>query len=390
MATKTENELLSDQFYITEMLIDSSIDRVMAIDLNWNIIAWNHTSEMISGVSKKNIIGKNLTELFPQILDDPEMMAAIEMAYKGRKSFLPSLTNSFNRHYTENHFIPLKNKQGNIIGVMNIIHDVAHRIKVEKQLQKLNTALEKKYNQLEKATNELGTFVYITSRDIKEPLKHVYTSLELLIKKEGATLSNLSKGNLRRMQGSLNKMNLLIDDITAVSSISTRSEQLSEVDLDEILSETTAILRNKINEKKAVIDAVTLPVLAGYKNMLEYLFLHIIDNALKFQDEITTPQVIINCVVVTGGDADEKKELLQGREYLKISFQDNGIGFRQEDSERIFNLFEKLNDRQYHGSGVGLTISKKIIEAHDGFIEAISTPGSGAIFNCYFPIEQEE
>ena len=390
MATKTENELLSDQFYITEMLIDSSIDRVMAIDLNWNIIAWNHTSEMISGVSKKNIIGKNLTELFPQILDDPEMMAAIEMAYKGRKSFLSSLTNSFNRHYTENHFIPLKNKQGNIIGVMNIIHDVAHRIKVEKQLQKLNTALEKKYNQLEKATNELGTFVYITSRDIKEPLKHVYTSLELLIKKEGATLSNLSKGNLRRMQGSLNKMNLLIDDITAVSSISTRSEQLSEVDLDEILSETTAILRNKINEKKAVIDAVTLPVLAGYKNMLEYLFLHIIDNALKFQDEITTPQVIINCVVVTGGDADEKKELLQGREYLKISFQDNGIGFRQEDSERIFNLFEKLNDRQYHGSGVGLTISKKIIEAHDGFIEAISSPGSGAIFNCYFPIEQEE
>jgi len=390
MATKTENELLSDQFYITEMLIDSSIDRVMAIDLNWNIIAWNHTSEMISGVSKKNIIGKNLTELFPQILDDPEMMAAIEMAYKGRKSFLPSLTNSFNRHYTENHFIPLKNKQGNIIGVMNIIHDVAHRIKVEKQLQKLNTALEKKYNQLEKATNELGTFIYITSRDIKEPLKHVYTSLELLIKKEGGTLSNLSKGNLRRMQGSLNKMNLLIDDITAVSSISTRSEQLSEVDLDEILSGTTAILRNKINEKKAVIESVTLPVLAGYKNMLEYLFLHIIDNALKFQDEITTPQVIINCVVVTGGDADEKKELLQGREYLKISFQDNGIGFRQEDSERIFNLFEKLNDRQYHGSGVGLTISKKIIEAHDGFIEAISSPGSGAIFNCYFPVEQEE
>jgi light-regulated signal transduction histidine kinase (bacteriophytochrome) len=107
-------------------------------------------------------------------------------------------------------------------------------------------------------------------------------------------------------------MNLLIDDITAVSSISTRSEQLSEVDLDEILSGTTAILRNKINEKKAVIESVTLPVLAGYKNMLEYLFLHIIDNALKFQDEITTPRVIINCVVVTGGDADEKKELLQG------------------------------------------------------------------------------
>lgn len=387
MAIKSENEVLNDQFYITEMLIDSSIDRVMAIDVNWNIIAWNHTAELISGISKKNVLGKNLPEIFPEMLNDPEMMDAINTALKGRKTFVPSLTNSFNRHYCENHFIPLKDKQGNIIGVMNIIHDVAHRIKVEKQLQKLNTALEKKYNQLEKANNELGTFTYITSRDIKEPLKHVYTSLELLIKKEGNTLSNMSKGNLRRMQGSLNKMNLLIDDITAVSSISTRSEQLSEVDLDEILSETTALLRNKINEKKAVIESVTLPVITGFKNMLEYLFQHIIDNALKFQDINTTPRIIINCEIVSAG---EKNELIPGREYLKISFQDNGIGFRQEDSERIFNLFEKLNERQYHGSGVGLTISKKIVEAHDGFIEAVSSPGDGAVFSCYFPVGQDE
>jgi signal transduction histidine kinase len=152
----------------------------------------------------------------------------------------------------------------------------------------------------------------------------------------------------------------------------------------------SASFENKINEKKAVIECVSLPVLTGYKNMLEYLFHQIIDNGLKFQNDDTTPCIIINCVVVTGGTEDEKKELVQGRDYLKISFQDNGIGFMQEDSEKIFNLFEKLNERQYHGSGVGLTISKKIVEAHDGFIEAISSPGNGALFNCYFPVEQEE
>ena len=106
MAIKSENELLNDQMYVSEMLLDSSIDRVMAIDHNWNIIAWNHTSELVSGISKKNVIGKKFTELFPQILEDQEMMEAIEVAFKGRKSFLPSLTNSFNRHYSENHFIP--------------------------------------------------------------------------------------------------------------------------------------------------------------------------------------------------------------------------------------------------------------------------------------------
>ena len=389
MAIKSENELLSDQLNISEMLIDSSIDRVMAVDLNWNIIAWNHTSELVSGISRKNLIGKKLTDVFPQFLNDQEMMDAIDTAFKGRKSFLPSLTNSFNRHYCENHFIPLKDPQDNVIGVMNIIHDVAHRIKVEKQLQKLNMALEKRYNQLEKANNDLATFTYITSRDIKEPLKHVYTSLELLIKKEGATLSNMSKGNLRRMQGSLNKMNLLIDDITAVSGISTKSEPLSSVDLEEILTDTTATLRNKINESKAVIESVTLPVIRGYRNMLEYLFLHILDNALKFHDENTSPRVVINCKHVTAED-EKKKELLPGKNYLKISFQDNGIGFAPEDSERIFNLFEKLNDRKYHGSGVGLTISRKIVEAHDGFINAIPRSAGGAVFNCYFPLDDEE
>ena len=196
MAIKSENVLPVTQLYISEMLIDSSIDRVMAIDQNWCIIAWNHTSELISGIDKKNAIGKSLTELFPAILNDQEMMDAIKSAFKGRKSFVPSLTNVFNRHYCENHFIPLKDEHDNVIGVMNIIHDVAHRIKVERQLQKLNMALENKYNQLEKANNELATFTYITTRDIREPLKHVYTSLELLIKKEGATLSNMSKGNL--------------------------------------------------------------------------------------------------------------------------------------------------------------------------------------------------
>jgi PAS domain S-box-containing protein len=389
MAIKSENELLSDQLNISEMLIDSSIDGLMAIDQNWNIIVWNHTSELMSGIKRKNVIGKKLTKVFPQILDDQEMMDAIETAFKGRKSFLPSLTNAFNRHYSENHFIPLKDQHENVVGVMNIIHDVSHRIKVEKQLQKLNTALEKKYNQLEKTNSELATFTYITSRDIKEPLKHVYTSLELLIKKEGATLSNMSKGNLRRMQGSLNKMNLLIDDITAVSGISTKSEPLAPVDLDEILVNTTALLKNKITEKKAIIESVTLPVLTGYRKMLEYLFLHILDNALKFHDENTNPRIIIDCKRVTG-DQEGKKYLSPETDYFKISFQDNGIGFRPEDSERIFNLFEKLNDRKYHGSGVGLTISRKIVEAHDGFIEAIPKPEGGAVFNCYLPPRKQE
>ena len=83
------------------MLTDSSIDRVMAMDLNWNIIAWNRTSEVLSGITKKNILGKNLLEVFPQINADQEMLDAIKVAFEGKKSFLPSTINAFNRHYAE-------------------------------------------------------------------------------------------------------------------------------------------------------------------------------------------------------------------------------------------------------------------------------------------------
>ena len=385
MATRGVNKIGTDLCSIEKMLIDNSIDRVMAIDLDWNIVSWNRTSELMSGISSNKVIGKGLIDVFPEIENDQEMMDAIELAFAGKKTFLPS-ADSFNRQYYENHFIPLQDQNNNIIGVMNIMHDVAHRIKVEKQLQKLNSALETKYKQLEKANKELATFTYISSRDIREPLKHVYTSLEILIREEGAILSNMGKGNLRKMQSALTKINLLLDDITAISGISTENEPLSDVNLQNVLFEAKNNLRQKVREKKAVIESVALPVIKGYKNMIEYLFRHILDNGIKFQTENSIPRISIN-IQYMDEDFSEIDELIEGTEYLKISFTDNGIGFPAEDSERIFNLFEKLNGKTYHGSGVGLTICKKIMESHDGFIDAVSSPGNGAVISCYFPVD---
>src|SRR5690242_18458958 len=116
MASKNEQEVMHDQYSLTEMLNDSSIDRVMAIDNNWNIIAWNRISELITGITKKKLLGKNLLDTFPQILNDKEMLDSITMAFEGKKTFLPSVANSFNRHYAENHFIPLKDKNDQVIG----------------------------------------------------------------------------------------------------------------------------------------------------------------------------------------------------------------------------------------------------------------------------------
>ncbi|MEX6689794.1 ATP-binding protein [Danxiaibacter flavus] len=375
---------------IAEMMNDASIDRLMAIDTDWKIIAWNKTTEILSGILRDEVLGKNLLKVFPQLEQDEEIMSGFRLAMDGIKSFIPAAEGKFNRDYYENHFIPLEDEDGKRIGVMNIMHDVAHRIKAEQQLHKLNELLKKQYQQLEKTTAELATFTSITSTDLKEPVKKLYTSLELLVRSEGANLTNHGKAGLRRMQSSLTKMNLLLDDILAFSAANSIGNELERFDLNEVLQRVLESLRQKIAARQAVIEAHDLPVMYGSRQMLQYLLYNLIDNALKFQQDGNIPKITISAANVErqqdkGGDGTNLKA------YLCITVRDNGIGFAQEDADKIFMLFEKIHPRkEYPGSGIGLTISRKIVEAHGGFIEVESQPGKGSAFHCCLSLMDED
>ncbi|MDB5229888.1 MAG: domain S-box protein, partial [Chitinophagaceae bacterium] len=219
---------------LAEMLNDCSIDRVMAIDTDMVVIAWNNTSEITTGIKKADILGRPIAEALPQLMSNKLVATAIQQALNGYKSFVPSDRNSPELKYYESHFIPLMD-ENKIIGMMNIMHDVAHRIKVEEQLQKLNRSLEKKYYELEQVNKELGTFTFITSHELKEPLRHVYTSMEILITNEAQKFSNNIRANLRRIQSALSRMSLLLDDISALSQLSSFNKEEGEVNLADIV-----------------------------------------------------------------------------------------------------------------------------------------------------------
>jgi PAS domain S-box-containing protein len=368
-----------------EMLNDSSIDRVMAIDQQWCVIAWNKTSTDVTGINKDDIVGRPLLEVFPALQEDQEMIKAIQLAMQGNKTFLPARDGLLNRQYYENHFIPLKDNGGGVKGVMNIMHDVAHREKAENKLKELNAALDQKYRQLETVSTEMATFTYITSNEIKKPLRNVYTSFELLVRSEGNSLSNGSKANIRRMQASLNRMNLLLDDIWALAHINSFQQVRQQVDLNEVLRNALNKLQNKITEKQAVIQADQLITIPGFKEMLETFFVNLIDNSLKFKEPATPPRISITSQLVQP-DALPAGFKYKNKPMLLLSIADNGIGFDPVHTDRIFIMFEKLHlPNEYHGSGMGLTIAKKITDAHDGFITAISKPGQGTTIQSYFP-----
>lgn len=367
---------------LAEMLNDCSIDRFMAIDREWYIIAWNRTSELLTGIAKKEVYGKKLLEVFPQFEQDKEMMNALQLAMSGVKSFVPANKDLFNRQHYENHFIPLTGPDNKIVGVMNIMHDAAHRIKAEQELYRLNIALKKKYEQLERASDELATLTYITTHNIKEPLRQFYSSLELLIHAEAKALSDGGKANLRRMQASLNRMNLLLDDILALSGINNLAGEESMVNLEEILQEAINRLQDKIKANNVHIEAAGLPVITGHREMLYYLFYHLINNAIKFRQHQAPLKITITSELLTL--PDNETEGPAGRVYRKISCADNGTGFNQEDAARIFMPVDK-EPHKYASSGAGLAICRKIMIAHEGFMEAEGWPGKGAAFHCYFP-----
>jgi len=372
---------------LAEMLNDCSIDRVMAIDLNWNIIAWNQASELASGLSRIDVLGKNLLDVFSSLKEDKEIMHAIHAAFLGNKTFVLSDKSKLHRYYYENHFIPLKENGRKVIGVMNIMHDVAHRIKAENQLKELNTALSEKYSQLEKLSEELTSFTSITTHNIKEPLQFIYTSLELLMKAEGRVLADSSKANLRRMQVSLNRINMLIEDIVELFQINTVTQPSVPIDLNIILNKVKHNFQRKISERNVTVHSDKLPFVSGIPEMLTLLFQNIIDNAIKFQPEGKSPLIDIRWrqlnINKTTSEPDEK-----GDPYICITFTDNGIGIPEGELQKVFGMFVQLHEKKkYPGSGLGLSFSQKIMDTHKGLITVESDEGKGSAFHCYFPFD---
>lgn len=361
---------------LSDMLNDCSIDRVMAINCEWEIIAWNATSELLTGLNRQDVVGRQLTEVFPEILDDLEMRAAIESAFGGYKTFLPSATGRFNRHHIENHFIPLKDPEDRLIGIMNIMHDVAHRMKAEIELEKLNKELEKKYQQLEEANRSLVSFTNMASLEILEPVRSIYTSLEMLAHKEGEALTQTSRGNLRRMQASLNRINLLLADFLSISKISGHKNR-TYIDLNELTALVANEMSPKLQAKDAVLSISDLPVIVGYPDMVKYLFHHLIENALKFQPQDNRPEISITF----------EKVIESGSNFHKICVKDNGIGLDEAGTKTIFEMFRRLNPEKYKGAGIGLGLCKKIMEMQGGSVYAEGVPGQGATICCLFPAD---
>jgi light-regulated signal transduction histidine kinase (bacteriophytochrome) len=247
-----------------------------------------------------------------------------------------------------------------------------------RELAHTNEILQRTNEDLQRSNQNLEEFAHAASHDLKEPVRKIHFFTHQLKEQLSTHLKESERHSFNRIENAAKRMGNLIDDLLLYSHVSHRPFETEAVDLNYKVQRVLEDLELYIEEKKAVIHVEKLPIVNGYRRQLQQLFQNLISNALKYSKSDVTPQIIITASTVTEN----------GKAYHLISVQDNGIGFEPEYAERIFQMFTRLHGKgEYSGTGVGLSIAKKVAENHNGFIRAESLPGKGSTFSVYLPVE---
>lgn len=231
--------------------------------------------------------------------------------------------------------------------------------------------LETSIGELSRSNSDLEQFAYVSSHDLKEPLRMMSLYAQLLEKEVGPNLDPKTSEYLEHIVDGAKRMQNLINDLLVYSRVSGTKEETELIDLNRVVVSAKEDLQSLIRDGGATITCDPLPCVLGHRTQLVQLFENLLSNALKFRGT-DRPQVHIGC---------EREE-----GHWVISVKDNGIGIRPEYRERIFVIFQRLHNRkEYPGTGIGLAVCKKIAERGGGRIWVDSEPGKGATFRVSFP-----
>ena len=270
----------------------------------------------------------------------------------------------------------------------------AELIIANEELAFQNEEKEKRAAELITANKELLAFTYISSHDLQEPLRKIQTFVTIILENENENLSEKGKYNFKRMQLAASRMQQLIDDLLAFSRINTTEHIFEKTDLHIIIEEVKNELRDTINEKKATIEIKEMCPVSIIAFQFRQLMYNLISNALKFSNPATPVHIIISSTIEKGSTLNMQNPALHSgglsseKNYCHLAVCDNGIGFEPHFSESIFGVFQKLHNKElYAGTGIGLAIVKKIVENHNGIINASSELNKGATFDIYIPAD---
>jgi PAS domain S-box-containing protein len=361
---QTVNEELRLSGNYNRSLIEASVDPFVTIGPNGKITDVNNSTETVTGYSRDELIGTDFSDYFTK----PE---------EAREGYKQVFLEGFVRNYEleikhkDGHLTPVvynasvyRDENGEVIGIFAAARDITERKKAE-EILKLNI------NELARSNEELEQFAYVSSHDLQEPLRMIGSYLQLLERRYEGQLDDKADKYIHFAVDGAARMQNLINDLLAFSRVTSRAKELEITDVESIYNQVLINLEVSIKENNTVITHDPLPKVMADDTQLTQVFQNLISNAIKFRGE-DNPKIHIAVV--------------RKSNHWLFSVQDNGIGIDPKHKDRIFEVFKRLHKRRnYPGTGIGLSICKKIIERHGGNIWVESELGNGSVFYFTLP-----
>lgn len=347
-----------------QLILDHAGEGVYGLDIEGNTIFANKAAEKILGYSQEDMLNtcphelihhhradgsvypKEECKIYDSIRDGNIHKEDTEVFWKKDGTSIP----------VEYSSTPIRDKDRNITGAVVVFRDITERKKAEEELVRSNMELER--------------FAYVASHDLQEPLRMISSFTNLLQEKYSSTFDDTGHKYMGFISNAADRMRDLVVDLLEYSRADQDMETLKEIDCSDILKGVEESLSEIIQSSEAIITSDPLPMIYSNEIRIYRLIQNLIGNAIKYQSPGNIPTIHI-------GVEDKDTHWI-------FSVSDNGIGIPEDQIDHVFVLFKRLNQNTYSGTGIGLSICKKVVESLGGKIWVDSTFGKGSTF--YFSI----
>ncbi len=370
----------SEEKYRT--LLDNIEEGYYEMDMDGRYTFVNDALVYLIGAPKNKILGSYFSHFI-----DPEYADKVKLAFKAAYQLGGAVhgieykvrSKDGPGRYVETSALLSRNVIGDMSGLRGIVRDITARKQAE-QYQ-----IERKV--LERSNKELEQFASVASHDLQEPLRKIQTLGDRLKTKSGSLLDEDGRNYLARMLTAANRSQTLINDLLTLSRVATQGQPFVDVDLHLVANEVVTDLEEYIDQTGGRVEIGELPTLEADPAQMRQLLQNLIVNGLKFHREDQKPRLKVYSRIFT----NKARSLAPGpsSDLCQILVKDNGIGFDEKYRDRIFQPFQRLHtDREYEGTGIGLSVCRRIAERHGGEITAKSQPGRGSTFIVTLPLKQ--
>jgi PAS domain S-box-containing protein len=375
MLTRIEQHAITGAFLSS--IVESSDDAIIGKDLTGRVVSWNAGAERIFGYNAGEMVGSSIERLVAPDRPDEERRI-LENAQRGetrlyetvriRKDGTPvdlSLAVS-----------PIRDAQGNIVGVSSIARDISERKRAEEQILRLNAELEHRVQmrtaELTAANQELEAFTYSVAHDLRAPLRHIDAFTRILQEDFAGAFPPEAAQLLETIRRGSENMSRLVNDLLNLAHVGRQEMKKERTSLNLLIEEVIAELKREIGEREIEWRVAQLPVIEGDPGLLKQIFANLLANSVKYTRP--RPRAVIEIGLRVMNDEPV------------IYVRDNGVGFNMKYADKLFGVFQRLHRaEEFEGTGVGLAIVERVVKRHGGHIWAEAELDQGATF--YFTLQ---